>query len=173
METIVGSLIKQYRLKADLNVATDNLLYDKASLRITALIDFDFAHIATVADEFFRSLGHGIGRFPEAMESDKELAALHKAMLHGFPEPLPLSNDTVRWRAAKAWNDALRVRGIQRPETIRYISTLSDVFWLSSQILPFKLCNEVVVGNSTREQLLRRKEDGDVQLASFLSSRGF
>ena len=47
--------------KADLDSAPDNFLYDKDTMRLTALLDFDFSHIATFADEFFRSLCADIG----------------------------------------------------------------------------------------------------------------
>lgn len=78
----------------DLNEAPDNFLYDKGTMRLTALLDFDFSHIATFADEFFRSFSAGIGKFPSPRESGEPLA-LRKAMLTGFPCPLPPSNDEV------------------------------------------------------------------------------
>ena len=82
-------------------------------------------------------------------------------MLTGFPDPLPPSNDEVQWPSAKAWNDALRERGAKRPGTIADIVALSDLFWLSGQILPFKLCNEIVVRNSSEEELAARKRSGE------------
>lgn len=75
--------------------APNNLLYDKNTMHLTALLDFDFAHVATVSDEFFRSLGHGTGRLPGPGEYDKDKIALRKAMLEGFPDILPLSNKEV------------------------------------------------------------------------------
>ena len=110
-------------------------------MRLTALLDFDFAHVATVSDEFFRSLGSRIGQFPSARESD-ELSALHRAMLSGFPTPLPESNDEVDWPSAKAWDEALSAADAVKLSTIENIGPLSDLFWLSGQLLPFKLCNE-------------------------------
>lgn len=96
-------------------------------------------------------------------------------MLHGFPQPLPTTNttDEVDWIAAKAWDDAITVRGVQRPATLPSMDLVSDLFWLSSRILPFRLCNEVVVGNSTEEQLALRKTDGEALLSKFLSDYGF
>lgn len=162
----------RFRL-AYIKPATDNLLYDKATRRITAVLDFDFSHVATIADELFRSLGHGIGRFPDTRNGDTDLIALHNAMLNGFPNNLPPSNDEVQWHAAKAWDDALYKRSMDRPSTIPGMTKLADLFWLSSQILPFKLCNPVVVGNSTLEQLRQRKEDGEKVLIRFLEENGF
>ena len=141
-------------------------------MRLTALLDFDFSHIATFADEFFRSLGADIGQFPSPRGSGQALA-LRTAMLTGFPDPLPPSNAVVQWPSAKAWDDALRERGAKRPSTITDIAALSDLFWLSGQILPFKLCNEVVVGNSSREQLAERKRSGEELLIKFLDDYGY
>ena len=55
-------------------------------MRLTALLDFDFSHIATFADELFRSLGADIGQFPSPREPGESLA-LRTAMLTGFPDP--------------------------------------------------------------------------------------
>lgn len=90
-------------------------------------------------------------------------------MLHGFPQPLPPDSDEVDWTAAKSWDVAIKARNLQRPATIPSMSVIADIFWLSSKILPFKLCNEIVVGNSTKEQLEKRKTEGESLLSKFLS----
>lgn len=141
-------------------------------MRLTALLDFDFSHIATFADEFFRSLGAGIGQLPSPRESG-DFLTLRTAMLAGFPDQLPPANDDVQWPSAKAWDDALRASGAKRPSTIENIAALSDLFWLSGQILPFKLCNEVVVRNSSQEQLAARRKTGERLLINFLSDYGY
>ena len=143
-------------------------------MRLTALLDFDFSHIATFADEFFRSLGQSIGQLPSARDSG-ELLALREAMLTDFIDfQAPSDGDgEVLWPSAKTWNDALRENGAQRPHTIINIAQLSDLFWLSGQILPFKLCNEVVVSNSNQEQLAARKKSGEELLLDFLNDYGY
>lgn len=153
--------------------AIDNVLYDEITKRLTAVLDFDFSHVATVADEFFRSLGHGIGRFPGAEEKDEEVVALREAMLHGFPTSLPNDSKEVQWFAAKAWDDALRDEHAERPGTIPNMAVLSDLYSLSAEILPFKLCNEVVVSNSSEEQLRARRADSESHLMDFLGRHGF
>lgn len=141
-------------------------------MQLTALFDFDFSYIGTVADEFLRSLGRGIGCFPDTRDN-YEMTALHKAMLDGFPNPTPAQSEDVDWAAARAWDDALHERVMHRPATTPGIASLADVFWLSSQILPFRLCNAVVAGNSTEQQLTRRKQDGEALLNRFLTEHGF
>ena len=51
-------------------------MYDVNTKKLTALIDFDFAHVVTYADEFFRSLGADIGQFFSAREGG-ESSKLH------------------------------------------------------------------------------------------------
>lgn len=153
-------------------IAPDNFLYDKDTMRLTALLDFDFSHVASFADEFFRSLCSDIGQFPSSRDSEG-LVALRNAMLTGFPDPLPQSNDEVQWPSARAWNDALCERNAQKPSSIKDIALLSDMFWLSGQILPFKLCNPIVVKNSSSSQLLTRKKAGEENLIKFLNDYGY
>lgn len=142
-------------------------------MKVTALFDFDFAYIGSVGDEFFRSLGHTIGRFSSARDGDPELLRLQKAMLNGFPDPLPANSENVDWIAAEIWDSALRKRDMKRPGNIPRMEALAEIFWLSSQILPFKLCNEVVVSNSSEEKLVQRKLEGEVRLSEVLSDYGF
>lgn len=157
---------------ADLNRAPDNFLYDKDTMRLTALLDFDFCHVASYADEFFRSLCADIGQFPSPRESEESLA-LRKAMLTGFPDPLPPKTNEVQWPSAKAWDDALCETNAKRPSTIPNIAALSDLFWLSGQILPFRLCNQTVVRNSSQEQLAARRKKSEELLINFLNDYGY
>lgn len=72
--------------------ATNNILFDATSKRVTALLDYDFACISHPSYEFLRSFdGHG-GQFRGwSGEADSEQDALRNAKLHGFPSPLPKS----------------------------------------------------------------------------------
>ncbi|QIW99938.1 hypothetical protein AMS68_005456 [Peltaster fructicola] len=161
--------IKRVLVHADFSI--DNVLYDDSSKQLTAVFGFDFAHVSSIADEFFRSLGYNIGRFPSIRDDEPELIKLHNAMLTGFPGGLHTTpQDDVDWPVAKAWDDALKERKFECPATITNMAVLADIFWLSSQILPFKLRNEVVVGNSTEEQLRQRKAEGEALLGAFLTS---
>lgn len=62
---------------------------------------------------------------------------------------------------------------IQMPCTIENIADLPDLFWLSGQILPFRLCNEVVVSNSSQEYLAATKKKGEGLLINFLDKYGY
>ena len=136
-------------------------------MRLIVLLDFNFSHIATFADEFFRFLNADIDQLSSSRESE-DFFTLRTVMLAGFPDQLPPSNDDVQWLSVKAWNDALRARSVKRLNTIENIAALFDLFWFSNQILSFKLCNEVVVRNSSQKQLAARKKTDEELLISFL-----
>ena len=71
---------------------------------------------------------------------------LREAMLNGFLDSLPPSNKEVLSTTAKASDNALPDRNVERPGTITNIAALSDLFWLSSELLPFKLCKRSCLG---------------------------
>ncbi|GAM90000.1 hypothetical protein ANO11243_080400 [Dothideomycetidae sp. 11243] len=108
-----------------------NILYNPDTLQITALIDFDFAVIASAAEVFMGSMNLGLG-FP----SPKEDKDLHKAMLHGFPDPLPPSTEEIDWTAAKMWDQAFRDRGMDRPATIPGMKDRSRLDFFMGMINP-------------------------------------
>ncbi|KFY49725.1 hypothetical protein V495_00484 [Pseudogymnoascus sp. VKM F-4514 (FW-929)] len=69
--------------------ATNNILFDATSNRVTALIDYDFACISHPLYEFLRSFDGAGGQF-KGWSSDEasDAMALRDAKLHGFPLPL-------------------------------------------------------------------------------------
>lgn len=154
-------------------LATNNLLFDEKSQRITAILGFDWAMIGSIAEEFFRSFGDIDGKLPGPYCTDPRDMAPRKALLEGFPDPLPSSHDDAHWEIAKAWDDELARKGIQRPRTIRGIDALSGVYWLSEQICPFLLCNEVVRRHRTEEQLEKDRINAEGLLTRFLEDHGF
>ncbi|KAI0407769.1 hypothetical protein F4802DRAFT_594710 [Xylaria palmicola] len=95
--------------------ATDNLLYDPATGRITALIDYDFASISRPAYEFFRSFagtgGQLTGWLGDTTAEEKEATALRNAKLTGqYPSPFPspvasVNGPGVDWELAQVWED--------------------------------------------------------------------
>ncbi|KAK0709494.1 hypothetical protein B0T26DRAFT_678903 [Lasiosphaeria miniovina] len=103
-----------------------NMLHDAAANRTTALLDYDFAHVATPADEYFYSLGFGflvIG----PLEDDADENQLRKCLLEGFKGNAPPSvhdgenpktGGGFSWAVAKAMDEALAGTGVLRPADI-------------------------------------------------------
>lgn len=109
---------------ANFNQAPENILYEKSIMRLTALLDLDFARIGTFADEFL-SPNAGFGQFTSAREPGE---------IWGYATPcLQFPSEVeVDWGIAKAWDDALCKNGGKRPSTIESIAALSRLvlaFW--------------------------------------------
>ncbi|KAH6630172.1 hypothetical protein B0J18DRAFT_474823 [Chaetomium sp. MPI-SDFR-AT-0129] len=165
--------------------APDNLLYDPAAGRITALLDYDFASIQNPGYEFFRSfntnggsfLGWSGGTGPEEQEAE----ALRKAKLAGqFPSPLPapLKSDSgaplVDWELAQAWEMELQKLDVRRPSTIPGIDKLADVDELLGALSPFILTNEDFLRMNTDEDQRRgMKAMRERKLVALLEHLGF
>ncbi|CCD42880.1 hypothetical protein BofuT4_P071760.1 [Botrytis cinerea T4] len=62
---------------------SENLLYDPATYRVTALLDYDFANILHPAHEFFQSFGTSGVQFL-GWSRDKEAEVLRTSQLTGF-----------------------------------------------------------------------------------------
>ncbi|KAI9788580.1 MAG: hypothetical protein M1816_006829 [Peltula sp. TS41687] len=165
---------------------TDNLLYDPATGRITALLDYDSASILHPAYEFFHSFsGNGgqlTGWLGDKTPRQKEAVALRDAKLTGrFPWPLPAASSdnkeylpAVDWEVAKAWEDELERVDAKRPSTIRGIDKLADVDEVLSSLLPFRLTNEDYLRMNRDEdqrRVVRRLDEG--KLVGLLHRMGF
>lgn len=107
--------------KANYYTATNNLLFDPTTLRITALIDYDFACIMHPSYEFLRSFDGAGGQFRRwSGDEPSEQAALRNAKLHRFPSPLPPSTKGgIDREVAKAWEEALERLNVKRPKTMK------------------------------------------------------
>ncbi|KAK9426611.1 hypothetical protein SUNI508_00138 [Seiridium unicorne] len=105
----------------------NNMLFDKDSKRLTALLDFDFASITHPVHEFFTGLWHQAILSSNFGEVDNTLSSEYKA----------------KWEVAKAWNSALATRGIIRPSSIQGIEKLEKLNDLEQALCPFQLSNEV------------------------------
>lgn len=146
----------------------NNILFDKDSFRITALIDFDWAHIGLAADEFLKSFHESYARLPGPYEPDPDRAAFRHALLHGFPSPLPAASRTVQWDTAEMWDRQLAEVGANRPKTLEGIDALSFLHSLSDLLCPNMLCNEVIVKQRSIDSMEKEKEDIEQILEKYL-----
>ncbi|KAI0439383.1 phosphotransferase enzyme family-domain-containing protein [Xylaria telfairii] len=162
----------------------DNLLYDPATGRITALLDYDFASIQHPGYEFFRSFGNSGGQFlgwtGDATPGDREALALREAKLSGrFPSPLPApvasaNGPGVDWELARAWEDELQRLDVRRPSTLRGIDKLADVDELLGVLSPWRLTNDDFLRmNQDEDQRATLRRISERQLTSVLDHMGF
>jgi aminoglycoside phosphotransferase (APT) family kinase protein len=94
-------------ITAGVRLDLQNFLIGPTTLRLTALLDFDFSHIASSADEFSYSvfLIHGI---PARPFEDAEHESIRLAQLDGFvgKDELP-ANSEIDWQVARTWDEKL------------------------------------------------------------------
>ncbi|KAK4673813.1 hypothetical protein QC763_0017870 [Podospora pseudopauciseta] len=154
-----------------------NILFAKASGRITALIDYDFSWISHPSYEFLRSLD-GLGGQFRGWSSDEESqeAALRDAKLHGFPVSLPSTTESdsgVDWVVAKAWEEALEAEGVKRPRTMEGIDRVADVDTILCAILPWRVNNADILARQTEEVIIECRNNNEEHLDKLLTRLGF
>ncbi|KAI0098901.1 kinase-like domain-containing protein [Nemania sp. FL0031] len=172
---------KQDRSIIHADFTTDNILYDPATGRITALLDYDFASILHPAYEFFRSFNSTGGRLSgwlgDATPQEKEAAALRNAKLTGqFPSPLPVAanNAAVDWELAQAWEDELQKLDVKRPSSIQGIDKIADVDEVLGCLLPWTLANKDYLRmNPEEDHRMELKRRSERQLVGLLAHMGF
>ncbi|KAF1348905.1 hypothetical protein BDV97DRAFT_267631, partial [Delphinella strobiligena] len=122
------------------DLTLNNLLFDKESLRLTAILDFDWAFIGTPSDEFCMSFGDFV-KFPG------DSADLHNALLSGsFPSDVNYTTtDDVDWDVARIWDQCLESADVQRYSTILGFSQVSSLREFVKAIAPWGVVNEVAI----------------------------
>lgn len=169
---LLGPLASAKKTLVSADFTTGNLLVDKDSGRVTALLDFDFAFVGAAADEYLRSFHTSGGAFPEPY--DEGTAALRAAILDGFsssdqgtPSPSPAhATDNDEWTLAQQWDQALKKHGAQRPCEIDGMDALSKLHWVTGQINPFRLAVPKLREKMTEEQRVEQRrlaEEGIVR----------
>ncbi|WQF82783.1 Putative aminoglycoside phosphotransferase, protein kinase-like domain superfamily [Colletotrichum destructivum] len=152
------------------DLTTNNLLFDPSTLRVTALLDFDFSYVGTVADEFMGfSFGNLCGgTLPGPFESGTQLA-LRRAMLTGFPEThLVVGSSEVQWDIAETWDKELARAGAARPCKISRFEEIANIYWLQDRVSPFELDNPMMRKRMTAEQLEETRSRTENLIAEFL-----
>ena len=166
------------------DAGTNNLLYDPATDRIMALLDFDFSSILHPAYEFCRSFSSNGGQLTgwcgDATPEEKAAAALRRAKLTGrFPSPLPApvasaNGPCVDWELAQAWEDELERLDVKRPSTIQGVDKIADVDEVLGCLLPWRLVNEDFLRlNQDEDTIMALRRMGERQLVGLLDHMGF
>lgn len=158
-----------------LDKATNNLLYNPATGRITALLDYDFAGILHPAYKFFHSFSSTGGRLSgwlgDTTPQEREAEALQNAKLTGqvpSPLPVPVVSDNgpgVDWELAQAWEEELQKLDVKRPSPILGIDKIADVDEVLGSLLPWTLTNQDYLRLNPEEDhivTLRRKSGGQL-----------
>jgi hypothetical protein len=165
-----------------------NMLYDKETMAITALLDFDFAHIASPVEEFFYSFYSIHGNLGGHYDVDKTTAQLLDYQINGFPRDIPGDrpdtskprhfNDEaqVDWVVAATWDDMLREKGIKRPSTlpgVGDIDGIQNLYWFIQDICQPYMLMDRWLRTRTPEQLEKTRSKIEAALRDALVGFGY
>lgn len=122
----------------DIRIGAENILIDPGTLQITGLLDFDFSHIASPADEYFYSFPSFCGLVPGPFE-DEDLQLLRRYQTEGFPSTPSAQeapSESVDWTVARLWQAALEKHHVASPKDIENITQLADIYWFLLDVCP-------------------------------------
>ncbi|KAI1126653.1 kinase-like domain-containing protein [Nemania abortiva] len=175
---------KQARTIVHADFTPDNLLYDPATGRVTALLDYDFACILHPAYEFFHSFRNSGGEFTgwkgDTTPLEKEALELRRAKLTGWfisPLPTPVASENgpaVDWEVAQAWEGELQTQQVNRPSEIEGIEQIADVDAVLNCLSPWRLTNgDFLRMNPGEDQRAALRRMAERELTVLLDHVGF
>jgi aminoglycoside phosphotransferase (APT) family kinase protein len=147
----------------------NNVLFDPTTKRITALLDYDWAAVTHPVHEFHTGFSDLSG------STHPENPKLQQAVLKSVFEDSNATfsdEEKVDWQVAKAWDSALAVRGVVRPSQIKGVEDLEKLRKLEELICPFMLSTDIILKRRTPEQILKMKQEAEVNLIELLNSLG-
>jgi hypothetical protein len=153
-----------------------NILFDPKSNRHTAILDFDFTHIASPADEYFYSFPSFHGLLMGPLESE-EMKALRQATLNSFTSsayiPTEGKESEVNWELAKMWYEEIEKLGVLNPANIAGIGELAALYWFSTDVSPPYFVMERWLNRKNVEERQEAKKEVEENLEKYLQRWGF
>lgn len=163
-------------------IGLHNLLFDKSSSRLTAVLDFEFAHIGAPVSEWLFSFFDLDGILPAAVSP---MGPIRDWMLHEFPQGGVISSDdkktskplnrklTTAETFAVAWDTALAEAGVNKPSMISGAGETADIWWFSQEICQAYWFFDSFLAKKTPVQLSRMKTSSEQFLEASLAQWGF
>jgi len=151
------------------------MLFDIESNRLTALLDFDFSHVATLADEYFysmASLGHLIlGPLENGVEQ-----RLVNCLLGRWKESLPAAGEDmgwVPWEIMQMLSEEFARAGVLRPQDIKGIGELAAVKWFLEDVFPPYFASPKWLQKRTPEKIESIRMDKETKIRGYLTRWGY
>ncbi|EGX95198.1 Protein kinase-like domain [Cordyceps militaris CM01] len=149
---------------------TNNMLFDKDSNEITAILDFDFSVVSNPFDEYltsFTDLGGCVGGLTNEVEA---------AILKGdfASPPADLSEDAKReWELADAWRSIAKKNGVLSPSEMKGADQIMELIQFQNLLCPHRLSNAFMLEkmNDTEKAELRAKTQA--KIVQWLAKYGF
>ncbi|KAK6215638.1 hypothetical protein QIS74_08657 [Colletotrichum tabaci] len=151
-----------------------NILFDEGTNKLTALLDYDFGHVGSQADEYFYSFPSIHGLLIPPFLDDPEEVHLRQCLLDGFgPEDAERTCASIAWATAVARDDEFAKAGVERPADIGGIDALSAVFWFIQNISPPMFFLERWRSRATPDRVEAVKREARDNLERNLDAWGF
>lgn len=150
-------------------LAMNNMLYDKAAKRITAILDFDWSCITYPSEEFLAGLwdiGGGIS---------ERVGKLQQNIISGdfsTPPDGASAEEARAWEIAKAWDTALAKRGASRPSSIASIGYVQALSNLEQLLCPFDLASPVMLKRRSDEDNVKRLAEVESKIKQWFEVHG-
>jgi len=145
------------------------MLFDKDTKKLTGVLDFDWSSVAHPFDEFGSALSDiGCNASP-----DNPIGA---AILSGdfTTQPAGLDEEsTGKWEVARAWNTAMKKRGVVTPSNIQGVDGILDLRRFRALLSPYQISSEIMLKriDDNKKAELRAKTEAD--LVQWLEKHGF
>lgn len=155
-----------------MTLGLENILFDPETLQVTALLDYDFTHIASTADEFFYSFMDFHGLVPGPSE-DPQMESLRLAQLNGFSDTNLGKIAGIDWKLAKMWQAAMKRAHVKTPVDIEDIGELATIYWFLLDVCPPYFLLPRWLKKRTEQQRLAIKRTIERNLDKYLKQWGF
>lgn len=152
-----------------------NILYNPETNDITAVLDFQFSHIASAADEYFYSFDRIQGLVSPPVQSGNK-KPLREYLLHGFGENAAEheNKDVVDWKVAVMRDEAFRLATVQRPVDMEpNMEPLSELYWFIQNISPAWFLMPGYLARASKESIELYKRECRDDVERILSGWGY
>jgi hypothetical protein len=160
--------------------ALDHFLVDPQTLTITAFLDYDMSHIAHPIHEFFHSFYDLCSFPPGPYVNNPQNLVMHRALLYGFPDPLPEpakggktaspkygSGAGIDWKLSHMWAEELNKAGALRPARMGpQADEITALYWFVQDICPPYLLLQPT--QKAEQAQVMYKEKGGILLMKYL-----
>lgn len=147
-----------------------NLLFNRRSNRLSAVLDFDFAHIGAPISEYLFSFWDLDGLLPGSSDPNDPL---RNHILKGFPFAEEEEGVEYKWKLARAWENALSDVGAEKPSTIDKAGDIADIWWFSQDLCEAYWFIDTFLEKRTPEKLEEFKAVSASNLERYLAHWGF
>ncbi|KAL1858090.1 hypothetical protein Daus18300_010091 [Diaporthe australafricana] len=153
------------------DLTTNNMLYDRKSKKVTAVLDFDFASVSHLFEEFmsmsFSDMGGNVG---------DEDSVNTRAILSGdfTTPPADLDEESAtEWELAKTWNAVLQESAALAPSQIEGVDEIRELMRLQRLLCPYHLSSASALEKLDANQKTKLRAKAEADLLEWLEKHGF